>query len=88
MKNNIIKTITIDIAGTEVVVTPEQAKNLHLALAELLGLDKEPVQKVVERHYDRSPYYPPYRWTTGIATFPNDWKISYTNGTGNVNLSV
>ena len=39
-EKNIIKTITIDVAGTEVEVTPSQARALHDALTELLGLPK------------------------------------------------
>jgi hypothetical protein len=48
MSENIIKTIEIEIAGVTVKVTPEQAKQLHSALGELLNLKTE---KVVERGY-------------------------------------
>jgi hypothetical protein len=81
MSKEIIKKIVIDLAGTEVTVTPLQAKALHAALAELLGLDKP---KVVERevYRDRYPYWPYPTITktidfTGTKDFPQPMKVWY-----------
>lgn len=73
-KENIIKTIKIEIAGVEVEVTPLQAKNLHEALAGLLGLDKPPVTEKHVHHYDRY-WYPTWQPT---------W---YLSGTGTITRS-
>lgn len=97
MKNkNIIKTITIDIAGTEVEVTPEQAKNLQEALTELLGLNKP--TKVIEKEVVRDRYYPtpywPYRQITwsgsGTAQNPeiNKWTVSYAAPNANAMVKI
>jgi hypothetical protein len=92
MSKNIIKTIKIEIAGTEVEVTPEQAKSLHAALAGLLGLDSP---KIVEKEVWRDRYYPywPYQgvtWTTyGTAnpTNPN-WTVSYLADSSSASLQI
>jgi hypothetical protein len=51
---NILKTITLDIEGKEIKLTPDQAKKLHEALAELFA----PKEKTVGVPY---PIYYPYR---------------------------
>ncbi|MFA7100696.1 MAG: hypothetical protein WC196_02895 [Bacilli bacterium] len=67
---NILKTITLDIEGKEIKLTPEQAKKLHNALAELFA----PKEKEVSVPY---PVYHPYRiwwgdsnpmWSGGYGT--------------------
>lgn len=91
---NIIKTITIDIAGTDVKVTPQQAKDLHEALSQLLGLNA-PKEVVREVHYNR-PYYWPHRWQTWslgaqsgtIGGTSDNWNVSYQASTANALLQV
>lgn len=51
---NILKTITLDVEGKEIKLTPDQAKKLHEALAELFA----PKEKTVTVPY---PVYYPYR---------------------------
>jgi hypothetical protein len=88
-KKDIIKEITIEIAGTEVSVTPQQARNLHEALTELLGLSQPP-QKIVEHVY-RDRWYPYWTWgssSIGGTTVDNTWTVSYQGSTGSANLSV
>ena len=85
MKDKMIKKITIEIAGIEIEVTPQQAKDLHAALQELLGLNK-PTQ-IVEKEVIRDrwhPYWPYYYKTmtwpeTGTAAnpYPNKWTVTY-----------
>lgn len=92
----IIKKITIDIAGTEVEVTPQQAKNLHEALSELLGLDKPEAVKHIH-HYDRWywPYTSPYYYsnsssgmklTSGASSGNFNMSFTATNGTAKINV--
>ncbi len=58
MNNQIIKTIKIEIAGVEVEVTPEQARNLQSALIDLLGMrPAEIVEKLVWYPYWTYPTY-------------------------------
>ena len=96
MKNeNIIKKITINIAGVDVDVTPEQAKNLHEALGDLLGLNKTPV--VVKEYIPYQPYVWPYpqpfwysnpTWygTSGINS--GEYIVQYSHTSGEVILNV
>lgn len=89
MSKNIIKTIKIDIAGTEVEVTPEQAKQLHAALAGLLGLDKP--AKVIEKEVVRDRYYPyrPFYYQTGtIDTSNQPFKIWYSSADSSARLQI
>lgn len=94
MKNeNIIKKITISIAGVDIDVTPEQANNLYDALGSLLGLDKSPV--VIKEYVPYQPYTWPYSqpfWyssgTAGIPTDPHKYTINYNTTTGDVKLNV
>ena len=92
-EKNIIKTITIDIAGTEVEVTPSQARALHDALTELLGLPKS--EAVIR--YEYVPYWrwsPTYVWNTSqvwsTATGTSDvgYSASYNGLTYNANLRI
>ena len=71
--DKIIKSITLELDGKEIVITEEQARTLHAALAELLGEPKEKVHHV--------PYTPSW-W----STWPTPtWQLPYTTtsiGTG------
>lgn len=94
MKNQIIKKITIEIGGTEVDVTPEQARDLHEALGKLLNV-AAPTQIIEKHHYDHRPrqIYWPYvgpTWTSGGAMAPtpaDKWTIT-CKSTGNASLQV
>lgn len=91
----IIKKITIDIAGNEVEVTPKQAKALHEALSDLLGLNKAvtytPPLVIRERPYWP---YPTITWSTGGGSIgsrdANKWDVfcKYDTNTQSVNLAV
>ncbi len=95
MNKNIIKTIKIDLAGTEVEVTPLQAKELHAALGSLLGLDK-PAIKFVERNTVRDPlpgypWYWPYQTftqTLNAIEFPEPLKVTYSGSTGSALVKI
>ena len=79
VKDKIIKTITIDIAGTEVEVTPEQAKNLHEALGDLLGVKQGyNLAPIVIRERPVWPYPTPYidRWQLNYNTTTNGVKMA------------
>lgn len=95
-KESLITKITIQIAGKEVDVTPDELRSLYQAVGELLGAEKV---RIVER--DR--YYPywPYPTTTwvyspttigGSTALGSTWTASYTSNadgqTGAVNLLV
>jgi len=64
-QENIIKKITINIGGTEVEVTPKQAKNLHEALGELLGVNQITVKEYVPYRPYVYPYSPNITWCGG-----------------------
>ena len=93
-EKDIIKKIVIDIAGTEIAVTPQQAKALHFALQELLGLDK-PNTKIIERETirDRWPLQWPAYWGTFTKTidtsdtYPQPLKIWYHSGTATLSIT-
>jgi hypothetical protein len=55
--NEIIKRIELDIDGVGITLTPEQARKLHAALAELLGVKAE--KEYVPMPYQIAPYTPP-----------------------------
>lgn len=102
-KENIIKKITINIGGKDVEVTPDEAKKLHVALGELLGVT--PVKEYVKEYVPYTPYAPlrPYVYPT-TPTWPyagpfyysgtaNEWgygtaTVSYTSTTGEAHLTV
>lgn len=98
MKNeNIIKKIIIEIAGVEVEVSPDQAINLHKALGELLGLNKEPT--VIKEYIPYQPYVWPYpqplwysnpTWhgTSSADLGDVEYTFQYCNTTGDVKLNV
>jgi hypothetical protein len=95
MKDRIIKTITIEIAGVEVEVTPQQAKDLHRALSELLGLDKP--QQIIEKEVIRDHYHNPYwpyitkTWpSSGTAGNPNidRFRVTYSSENANARLAI
>jgi hypothetical protein len=92
-KDNIIKKITIEIGEVDAELTPKQAKALHEALGELLGLNR-PVQQVIERHYDhpRWPWKPYiyYGTTTfsGTSGFPDKYKVTYSDKSGVASLKI
>lgn len=70
MKNdNIIKKITINVAGTDIDVTPLQAKNLYDALADLLKIDRPPT--IIEWYaYHDNNCHPDWRWSRlGFVSF-------------------
>ncbi len=84
---NIIKSITLDIDGKEIEVTPDQAYELHSALGELLGLPKE---KLVGKYVPVYPVptYPslpitPYWYYNGNRVTTDETTISYTANTEN-----
>ncbi|MDQ3920420.1 MAG: hypothetical protein M3348_18305 [Acidobacteriota bacterium] len=80
MDDKIIKRIELDIEGVGINLTPEQARKLHAALAELLGVKPEKeVVRVIERTY---PYWPWYQPSITISAGHND-KFGFS-GTGNV----
>ena len=94
-EKQIIKTITIEIAGVEVEVTPQQAKDLHGALGDLLGLNKP--QQVIEKQVIRDNFHPywPYRqliWFDGLngTGSPNSdrLRVTYSDATNNARLSI
>lgn len=82
MSDKIIKKITINIAGTDVEVTPQQAKNLHEALGDLLGLNKPAynVAPIVIRDRPIWPY-PTITWTSngtsGHSPYIDRWQVNY-----------
>ena len=84
MSKEIVKKITISIGGTEVEVTPKQARELHNVLAELLGLEaKETI--VIHEWYPRYWYYPAY------PTYPTinpTWYTSTTGSSGTFNTET
>jgi hypothetical protein len=94
MKDKIIKTITIQIAGVEVEVTPQQAKDLHGALGDLLGLDKP--KQIIERETVRDRRYPYWPYITKTYTYgsaggtvqPNFDKYVVTYNTDNANARL
>lgn len=53
---NIIKSVKLDLGGKTVDLTIEQAKNLKVALDELLG------EKVVTKEVVKHEYIPTYPW--------------------------
>lgn len=93
MNNGIIKTIKIEIAGVEVEITPQQAKDLHQALGDLLGVKAE-----FGKEYVYTPYWNPawpYKNTwlkvTPAGTFEtgdNKWTAHYDINTCSVDLSI
>lgn len=100
-KENIIKKITIDIADTEIEVTPKQALALYEALGELLN---QPKEKVIEKHVYERPWYPRWQWAPGITLYgaqpltigsgaytvpdADKYRITYTANSNTVALSV
>lgn len=92
--DNIIKKIELEIDGVGIVLTPEQAKKLHKALGELMGIKAAPIV-VKEKEY--VPVYdPPYRprpWTIWSGTTDKTYTVSgvgmtYTSHNGTAKLSV
>ena len=81
MSKEIVKKITISIGGTEVEVTPKQARELRDVLAELLGLEaKETI--VIHEWYPRYWYYPAY------PTTDPTWYTSTTGSSGTFNTET
>ena len=82
MSKEIVKKITISIGGTEVEVTPKQARELHNVLAELLGLEaKETI--VIHEWYPRYWCYPAYpAYPTTDPTYPTTDPTWYTSTAG------
>lgn len=86
---NIIKKITINIGGIDVNVTPEEAKNLHEALGNLLGLDKSPIIIKEKEYIPYQPYtwpYTPYWYSSSKSS--GGYTIQYSQTTGDVKLNV
>lgn len=85
MGKEIIKKITINLAGTEVEVTPKQARELHDALQELLGIKaKETIVK-----YEWYPHYwytPAYSGTMTTTANPNPIPFWYSSTSGSTAL--
>lgn len=86
-KENIIKKIEIQIGGTNVSVTPEEARNLLDALSELLNA--EPKVKIIEIEKYRNNLIPnsPY-WYYSSSSIDNKWKIDYSSSNNTVSLVV
>lgn len=90
---DIIKKITIAIGEVDAELTPKQAKALHEALGDLLGLNK-PVQltPVVVRD-NWHPYWPYGRhiWCgtmTGTTPAPDKWTVNYSANSGVASLKM
>lgn len=86
---NIIKKITINIGGVDVSVTPEEAKNLHEALGNLLGLDKSPIIIKEKEYVPYQPYiwpYKPYWYASSKSS--GGYTIQYSQTSGDVKLNV
>ncbi len=95
MKENIIKTIEIEIGGTLVKITPEQLLDLHSAIGELLNLK---TKKVIEREIIRDRYvphsqpiwywYPNIFYSKSIDTNNDKFKINYSNLNSTANIFI
>ena len=84
MSKEIVRKITISIGGTEVEVTPKQARELHNVLAELLGLEaKETI--VIHEWHPRYWYYPAY---PAYPTINPTWYTSTTGSSGVFNTET
>lgn len=71
MKDKIIKKIILEIAGQELKLTPQQAKDLYEALAELTGQPRTIVS---------SPYVPYWTWTyPGYTLYNGSGTVSCYN---------
>lgn len=97
MDKNIIKKIELDIDGVGITLTPEQAKKLHGALADLLGVKAEKEYVPLPQPYPvpSLPYTPyrPYRWEplwvySGTVTKLNNVTVSYCANSSTAKLSV
>lgn len=70
-----IKKLVITINGREMIVPIEEAKKLHLALAELFAKEKETVWHPIfrDRYFDR---WTPV-WTTSSTKYENGTRVSF-----------